>query len=377
MNIHVQEIRLRYSICVVRRICLFINILLSNGQAGPEKMVCTNWSITSTCLSPRAIGTGHPDSYSDKSFPKPLQTIASFISKLLAPHPPSAQVNPTSGHSLLPPTDTQGITSIQSNLSSLITDTSTGSNSYSTTLSISSQTPLSASGINSTSSVTILSSEMNSSDLKTPASPASSIARTTLQSPPLTDNVPVMTSFMPMSTISSATAPMSLNTTMPTLQSGVTHKSSRAGPIGGGVIGGILILLLVLLLVKFRKSLSKYFKGFRSQGVAPSAEFLEGSSQLLSIHSRPVIFHASTTHSLHHQRRISTYTRSKDMGSIQTEEAPYDEELPAFTKGAYGDPVVEKVKSAARQRAALIRADRTKFEDSGTRWSTEDVGGIA
>lgn len=124
------------------------------------------------------------------------------------------------------------------------------------------------------------------------------------------------------------------------------------------MIGGIGLLFFVVLTIMFRKRLMKRLRRFRSHRVAPSAEFLNGSSQLFSSQSRLGRPSPSPNPYVPQQRGPSTYST----GDVYNpNEGPHDdnEQLPPFTVGTFSDPVFEKVHSAARQREMFLQAHGT------------------
>ncbi|EKM55621.1 uncharacterized protein PHACADRAFT_184402 [Phanerochaete carnosa HHB-10118-sp] len=135
------------------------------------------------------------------------------------------------------------------------------------------------------------------------------------------------------------------------------RSTTNVGAIAGGVLGGVVLLLLVVLLV-LRKPMSRYLRRARNKRIAPSAEFVNTSSQLF--HSQSRLTGLSTTPVV-----TSSHHRGKSSFSVRDLGGGFDERPPPFTPGSFRDPVIEKVTSAAQQREMFFQTHASPPTQNG------------
>ncbi|KAI0336396.1 hypothetical protein GY45DRAFT_1315752 [Cubamyces sp. BRFM 1775] len=144
---------------------------------------------------------------------------------------------------------------------------------------------------------------------------------------------------------------------------GRTRGSSPTGPIVGAVIGGIALAFLVACIAIFLLRRRK-----RARHTAPSAEFMDimrhggvlGPGGALS----PTKQDGRTTTPGHHYYSNAAEAMGGDASSEglmhpldRKSSLESDERPPAFTPGAYRDPVLEKVRTAAAMREHYLRRE--------------------
>ena len=166
-----------------------------------------------------------------------------------------------------------------------------------------------------------------------------------------------------MPTGATTTAPLtpSISSTPPPpiTSHSASRRSSKTGAIVGGVVGGLAFIILAGLLLLFRKRLMRRIRRLRSARVAPSSEFLDPSSRFYR--------DKSPNHFLAHRHGPPMSALSET--SHQSVVTPVDNDLPPpFTPGAFRDPIIEKINTAAAQRDSYVRSlgspDETRSHSS-------------
>ena len=138
--------------------------------------------------------------------------------------------------------------------------------------------------------------------------------------------------------------------------------------IAGGVIGGIALLFTIVLILVFRRPLARRLRDFQNRHTAPSAEFLNHSSHLCS--NPPGGTSPSPGPLLPHRRGPPDFVVNAKLK--WNADAPVKGDWPpSFSPGAYDDPLVEKISSAAGQRERYFRDHKSSTMDPATESMSE------
>ncbi|KAI0664938.1 hypothetical protein C8Q70DRAFT_940807 [Cubamyces menziesii] len=144
---------------------------------------------------------------------------------------------------------------------------------------------------------------------------------------------------------------------------GRANRHNSTGSIVGGVIGGLaLVLLIAFATILLRRRI-------RARHTAPSAEFVGvmrhggilGSGNVLSPVKQDG--RAATPGNHYHDYAAEMIDRSASTSEdwthplVRQSSFESDERPPAFTPGAYRDPVLEKVRTAAAMREHYLRRE--------------------
>ncbi|KAL1947701.1 hypothetical protein VTO73DRAFT_13425 [Trametes versicolor] len=195
--------------------------------------------------------------------------------------------------------------------------------------------------ITSTSAITSPSSRTLYSDSASYVPPEESVS--TSQSPPTSTAVPQTMPPLPgdstPSPITTQDGPASVSLASVPVASSSNKHSDHTGAIVGGVIGGLAFLLLVTAAAIL------LYRRMRARRTASSAEFM-----YIARGTTPGPAPASDA-----MRAAGTTTPSGDrLLGLEDQSQVHP---PAFTPGAYGDLVLEKVQAAAAMREQYQRRD--------------------